>query len=212
MIHDLADKSQSAALPAALPCATYQQTCVSAVACGRLASWPFSAKSYRRSFIALLTFLLCTQGVFSYAAKEASEVVPDNAWIAQLKDSAHRVDVGWTLRLEKDPRKIPDLVKLLSVDDTDLKVTTLEILAETGDTGLWKTVVPLLKDKDPVVREAAAYALGSLGDRGALPFLVAALKEGMGLGESVSYWVMPSDITQNYRYACVEAINRLAEQ
>ncbi len=156
-------------------------------------------------------FCLCTGmivlGLCLSPAAKASDV-----WIAELKDPAHRIDAQWNLRLEKDPKKIPGLVSLLNSEDSDLKVTALQILSETGDASLWKNIVPLLKDKDPLVRESAASALGSLGDRRALPFLYDTIMEGMNLSEATTYWVMPSDITENYRYACVEALNRLAKQ
>ena len=103
-------------------------------------------------------------------------------------------------------------MELLHSSDIELKVTALQILSESGDAGLWKVIVPMLKDKGPAVREAAASALGSLGQREDMPYLVDCIMEGMDFGTTATYWLMPSDITHNYRYAAVEALNRLSKQ
>jgi hypothetical protein len=161
----------------------------------RIPVWPVSI------FCTLLVALTTTRAL-------ASEM----HWIDQLKDPNQRTQAQWSLRLEKDPKKTPELVNLLGSTDTGLKLTTLQILSETGDVSLWKSIAPLLKDKDPAVQEAAAHALGGLGDINAVPFLIEAINAGRNLREGVTYWALPSDITHNHRYAAVEALNRLTHQ
>ncbi len=157
-------------------------------------------------------FTITTLSIVLMAVRAWADPAPDASWLMQLKDPTKRLETEWNIRMEKDPAKIPGLVSLLQSQDSCLKIMSLQILSEAGDPTLWKTVVPLLKDTDPAVRESAARALASLGDRGALPYLMETIHEGMNLGNATVYWVLPSDVTDNFRYACVESINRLAKQ
>ncbi len=165
----------------------------------------------RREPITLLaTAALLIAGFLPMASARGAGL--ENSWPEQLKDPSKRIEAQWNLRLEKDPSKIPALITMLRSRDSGLITTILQILSESGDEALWQSVVSFLKDPDPLVREAAAQCLGALGNRAAIPYLIEALRDGMPLPEAFTYWVLPSDITENYRYACVDALNRLAKQ
>ncbi len=163
----------------------------------------------KRWMAAVLT-VSCLAGAKALAAQEMAG--GNGGWMNRLKNPATRIDAEWNLRLEKDKAKIPDLLSLLKTGDSALKITALQILSETGDENLWKEIVALLKDPDYSVREAAARALGNLGVRQSVPYLMETILEGMDMGNTIAYWAMPSDITENFRYAAVEALNRIAKQ
>ncbi len=163
----------------------------------------------RRRIVAVW-LVACLAVSSAFAAQEIAGGT--GGWLDRLKNPATRIDAEWNLRLEKDKAKIPDLISLLKTGEGPLKITVLQILSETGDENLWKEMVVLLKDPDYTVREAAARALGNLGMRQSVPYLMETILEGMDMGNAVTYWAMPSDITENFRYAAVEALNRIAKQ
>jgi HEAT repeat protein len=69
----------------------------------------------------------------------------------------------------------------LKSSDTDKKVNALTELAKAGPqaAGAVPDLIPLLKDKDPLVRSLAAYALGQIGPaaKAALPALQEAMSD-----------------------------------
>ncbi len=165
-----------------------------------------------RRKIAMLVTILALSGLSVSAENLPDSKMTEPGWLSQLKDPDQRMEAQWNLRLEKDPAKVPVLVDTLSASDPELRTTILQILSESGNPALWKSIVPLLKDPDHGVRETAARALGTMGNTEAIPALIETIMEGMQFNDTVPYWILPADITSNYRYACVEALNRLAKQ
>lgn len=81
------------------------------------------------------------------------------------------------LRILRENCVVPELIKLLSDPDVEVRRTVVYVLGEIGD----KTVVPelikILSDPDVEVRGIGAYVLGNIGDESALPGLIKLLSD-----------------------------------
>lgn len=88
------------------------------------------------------------------------------ALLTACKEKAPKVDIAAATQGLKSP-------------DTDARANACIELAKAGpnSAGAINDLIPLLKDKDPLVRHLAAYALGQIGPKAAPA--IPALKEAM---------------------------------
>ncbi len=72
---------------------------------------------------------------------------------------------------------IPYLYGLLNDKDEDIRKFALDLLGEIREGVDPKRIIPLLKDQNPNVRASAAKALGMIGQRKCIPYLIEALDD-----------------------------------
>lgn len=81
---------------------------------------------------------------------------------------------------------IPCLYGLLNDKDDDIRKFALDLLGEIREGVPFERIIPLLKDQNPNVRASAANALGMIGQRECIPYLI----EGIHDEEWVAFSVI----------------------
>lgn len=70
-----------------------------------------------------------------------------------------------------EKKKVPKLIKALSVNDIELRVAVIKALSTTNDENAMNALITLLKDPDPCIRLNTVEALGIMGNGRSLEFL-----------------------------------------
>lgn len=121
---------------------------------------------------------------------------------------------------------IPFLYSLLKDRDEDVRKFALDLLSEIRDGVSPERITPLLKDTNPNVRSAAAKALGMLGQRESIPYLLESLKdeewvafsaiEALGrIGDNAAVEALSgilSSGTESLRLASIDAIGQIGTE
>lgn len=68
-------------------------------------------------------------------------------------------------------KKTAKLLKALSVDSLEIRISTIQALGKVQDESVMHTLITLLKDPDPSIRGCAAETLGNLANGRSLEFL-----------------------------------------
>jgi HEAT repeat protein len=92
------------------------------------------------------------------------------AWLAKEDPERTAARRGLVMLHGAGPRQ--RIVEAARGGDGRLRATFVDILSDRGEAGVADDLVPLVTDADPAVRLAAARALRTLGDAGAVPALV----------------------------------------
>jgi HEAT repeat protein len=90
------------------------------------------------------------------------------------------------LEITKSERTIPELVKALNHEDSDVRKSAVEALGKIGSDATIPGLVKALNHKDSFIPRIAVEALGKIGSDATIPGLVKALShEDSSVRESV---------------------------
>lgn len=81
---------------------------------------------------------------------------------SSTEDNEVKMEAAESLGKLRDYRAVAPLIDLLNNDDINVKIKTVEALGMLGAVGAAKSIILQLKDKDSVLRAAAANALGKI--------------------------------------------------
>lgn len=101
-------------------------------------------------------------------AKRAIDALATENNIDALRIASARVPMVWTLHRTPGPQARDAVRKLLSAEDSDVRVTAIHSVALWRDRDALKPLIELLSHNDPQLRRLAAMALGRLGDSDAI--------------------------------------------
>lgn len=132
--------------------------------------------------------------------------------IAKEKDTApaRRWVAVRALGLNTAPTALSALLDFLGSENAPTRIAALAALGERKDRSVSGRVAARLEDKALLVRQAAADALGALGDPRTLPDLGRALVAPSNTYRGVSMWVRRHYVEAMGRIGTTEAIRYLA--
>jgi len=99
------------------------------------------------------------------------------ALLGALRDDRRRANAVLGLGKTGDPRAIRPLLRMLRIRDDGLRTRVVEALGALGmrnrrhRASISRSLIPMLRESDPVLRYAAVTSLSDMGSRGAIPEL-----------------------------------------
>lgn len=135
--------------------------------------------------------LLVTGPIATAWTTQPWQIRPVKDLIVELRsdrDADTRRRAAWALGEREDHRAVQPLVTALDDQDSDVRLTACWALGEIKDRAATERLTETLEsDNDPLVREAAALALGEIGDPSLVPVLTSASDREDRLREAVCW-------------------------